>query len=221
MHEVTHISYGNGGVDVVLDSSSQTSVAAPNFRFGDYTALVSSCFTPKELDRISEGDTAEITFYFVVTDEIEEALIEDQYQEAISKNEETIGNLNEGMIIDVSATKAISDDEPTNLVTCSDEVELQMDIPQLMVKEDRSYYILADKRGEFVLLPDSTPEADVLTVETHSFVPGILLYQDAKESLLQRDDKTFSMDIRQVFFGGIVLLLILWVFIDHLHKKGF
>ena len=56
MHEVTHISYGHGGVDVVLDSSSQTSVAAPNFRFGDYTTLVSSCFTPKELDRISEGN---------------------------------------------------------------------------------------------------------------------------------------------------------------------
>ena len=52
MHEVTHISYGNGRVDVVLDSSSQTSIAAPNFRFGDYTTLVSSCFTPKELDRM-------------------------------------------------------------------------------------------------------------------------------------------------------------------------
>ena len=36
MHEVTHISYGSGAVEIVLDSASLTEVTAPNFRFGDY-----------------------------------------------------------------------------------------------------------------------------------------------------------------------------------------
>ncbi len=220
MHEVTHISYGDGGVDVVLDSSSQTSVAAPNFRFGDYAALVSSCFTQKELDRISEGNRAEITFYFVVTDEIEDELLQSQYMDAIAANEETVGNLNEGILIDISAQKAISDDEPSDLVSCSDDVELQMDIPLFLVKEDRSYYVLADNRGEFILLSDATPDADVFTVKTHSFVPGILLYQDPKESLIEHKDNTLKLDMKQVLFGGIVLLIILWVFIDYLHKKS-
>ena len=221
MHEVTHISYGDGGVDVVLDSSSQTSVAAPNFRFGDYTALVSSCFTPKELERISEGNSAEITFYFAVTDEIDEDAFRDLYQDAITENEMTLGNLNEGILIDVTATKAISDDVPTNLVSCAEDVELQMDVPLFLVKEDRSYYVLSNNRGEMILLPDASPDADVVTVKTHFFCPGILLYQDPKESLLQKEDKGFSLDMRQILFGGIVLLVILWVFIDHLHKKSF
>ena len=220
MHEVTHISYGNGRVDVVLDSSSQTSIAAPNFRFGDYTTLVSSCFTPKELDRISEGNSAEITFYFVVTDEIEDEVLKLQYQDAIEQNETVIGNLNEGILIDVEAKKAIADDAPTNMISCANDVELQMDVPLFLIKENRSYFVLADKRGEFVLLPDATPDADVITVKTHSFVPGILLYQDPKESLLDKKDSSFRLDMRQVLFGGIVLLAILWVFIDYLHKKS-
>ncbi len=220
MHEVTHISYGNGGVDVVLDSSSQTSVAAPNFRFGDYTALVSSCFTPKELDRISEGNSAEITFYFVVTDEIEDELLKSQYYDAIEQNETVIGNLNEGVLIDVAAQKVIGDDEPTDFVSCAEDVELQMDIPLFLIKEDRSYFVLADNRGEFVLMLDATPDADVLTLKTHSFVPGILLYQDPKESLIEKKDTGFRLDMRQVLFGGIVLLAVLWVFIDYLHKKS-
>lgn len=220
MHEVTHISYGNGRVDVVLDSSSQTSVAAPNFRFGDYTALVSSCFTPKELDRISEGNSAEITFYFVVTDEIEDELLKSQYYDAIEQNETIIGNLNEGVLIDVAAKKVIGDDVPTDLVSCAEDVELQMDIPLFLIKEDRSYFVLADNRGEFVLMSDATPDADVLTLKTHSFVPGILLYQDPKESLLEKKDTGFRLDMRQVLFGGIVVLAVLWVFIDYMHKKS-
>lgn len=220
MHEVTHISYGNGRVDVVLDSSSQTSVAAPNFRFGDYTALVSSCFTPKELDRISEGNSAEITFYFVVTDEIEDELLKSQYYDAIEQNETVIGNLNEGVLIDVAAKKVIGDDVPTDLVSCAEDVELQMDIPLFLIKEDRSYFVLADNRGEFVLMSDATPDADVLTLKTHSFVPGILLYQDPKESLLEKKNTGFRLDMRQVLFGGIVILAVLWVFIDYMHKKS-
>ncbi|MCR5558667.1 MAG: hypothetical protein K6F75_14040 [Butyrivibrio sp.] len=221
MHEVTHISYGDGGVDVVLDSSSQTSVAAPNFRFGDYAALVSSCFTPKELDRISEGNTAEITFYFVVTDEIEDELLQEQYQGAISENESELGNLSEGILIDLSATKVIGADEPSNLVSCANDVELQMDIPLFLVKEDRSYYILADNRGEMNLLPNATPEADVVTVNTHNFCPGLLLYQDANDSLIQKEDNRLMFDMHNVCFVGIVLLVILWIFIDHHHKKCF
>ncbi|MBQ2201398.1 MAG: isoleucine--tRNA ligase, partial [Clostridia bacterium] len=47
-------------VDIVLDSSSLNEVSAPEFRFGDYSKVVTSCFTQKELDRISKGENAEI-----------------------------------------------------------------------------------------------------------------------------------------------------------------
>ena len=220
MHQVTNISYGEGTVNIVLDSSSQMEVVAPDFRFADYSSVVTACFTPKELDRISEGNSAEITFYFVVTDEIEDELLKSQYYDAIEQNETVIGNLNEGVLIDVAAKKVIGDDVPTDLVSCAEDVELQMDIPLFLIKEDRSYFVLADNRGEFVLMSDATPDADVLTLKTHSFVPGILLYQDPKESLLEKKDTGFRLDMRQVLFGGIVVLAVLWVFIDYMHKKS-
>ncbi len=221
MHEVTHITYGEGRVDVALDSSSQTQVAAPNFRFGDYAAVVSSCFTEKELERISEGNNAEITFYFVVTDEIEDEYILSRFESAIRENEEVVGNLNEGVFVDISATKAIGDDEAAELVNSFEDVELQMDIPMFLVKEDRSYFFMTDKMGDLELLSDASPDADVLTVMTHTFTPGLVLYQDPNESLIQKEDKTFHLEVRHFLFLGILILIILWFFIDHLHKKSF
>ena len=96
MREVTHISYGHGRVDIVLDSDSQTSVAAPGFRFGDYATLVTSCFSQKELQTIGEGELAQITFYFVVSDEIDEQELFAQYGDAILVNEGKVGDLHEG-----------------------------------------------------------------------------------------------------------------------------
>ena len=221
MHEVTHISYGDGRVDVELDSSSQTQVSAPNFRFGDYKAVVSSCFTQRELDKISEGNNAGITFYFAVTDEIEESILNEQFQNAIEKNEEVYGNLNEGIYIDVSAMKVIANEEETALLSCLEDVELQMDIPMFLVKEDRTYFFLMDEMGDYELLEDASPDADVLTVKTHTFTSGVLLYQDPSESLIQKDNKGFRIEVRHLLFLGIIVLIIPWLFIDHHHKKSF
>lgn len=220
MREVTHISYGHGRVDIVLDSDSQTSVATPGFRFGDYATLVTSCFSQKELQTIGEGELAQITFYFVVSDEIDEQELFDQYGDAILVNEGKVGDLHEGIQIDISASKSIADSEPEEFSVISKDVELQMDIPLFLVKEDRYYFFLNDKSGNYAFLEDSTPEADVLTVKTHVFTPGVLLYQDSIESLMPREDTSFKIEMRYVLFAGVVLLAGLWIFIDRLHRKS-
>ena len=220
MREVTHISYGHGRVDIVLDSDSQTSVAAPGFRFGDYATLVTSCFSQKELQTIGEGELAQITFYFVVSDEIDEQELFAQYGDAILVNEGKVGDLHEGIQIDISASKSIADSEPEEFSGISKDVELQMDIPLFLVKEDRYYFFLNDKSGNYAFLEDSTPEADVLTVKTHVFTPGVLLYQDSIESLMPREDTSFKIEMRYVLFAGVVLLAGLWIFIDRLHRKS-
>ena len=220
MREVTHISYGHGRVDIVLDSDSQTSVAAPGFRFGDYATLVTSCFSQKELQTIGEGELAQITFYFVVSDEIDEQELFAQYGDAILVNEGKVGDLHEGIQIDISASKSIADSEPEEFSVISKDVELQMDIPLFLVKEDRYYFFLNDKSGNYAFLEDSTPEADVLTVKTHVFTPGVLLYKDSIESLMPREDTSFKIEMRYVLFAGVVLLAGLWIFIDRLHRKS-
>ena len=220
MHEVTHISYGHGRVDIVLDSDSVTKVAAPGFRFGDYAALVNSCFSKQELDRISEGELAEITFYFVVSDEIDENAVYQLYGNAITENEKTYGELHEGIQIDLTASKAIAGDDPVVLTSVDKAVDIQMDIPLFLVNENRYYYYLTDRSGGYTFMEDATPDADVLTVKTNVFAPGILLYQDADESLVSHEDKSFKLEMRHLLFAGIIVLVFLWIFVDRLHKKG-
>ena len=220
MHEVTHISYGHGRVDIVMDSDSQTSVAAPGFRFGDYAALVNSCFSERELDRIGEGELAQITFYFVVSDEIDETEFAQLYGDAKAENEKTYGTLHNGLLVDLTASKAISNDSPVLFTTTEEDVELQMDIPLFLVKDQRYYYFLTDESGDYTFMDDASPDADVLTVKTHLFTPGILLYQDPGESLVPRTDNSFKLEMRHLLFAGVVVLVFFWFFIDHFHKKG-
>ena len=60
MHETTQISYELGTVNIILNSESRIGQDAPNFRFTDYDQVLYSCFTPKELEQIAEGGSAEL-----------------------------------------------------------------------------------------------------------------------------------------------------------------
>ena len=220
MHQVTHIVYGEGTVNVVLDSSSQTEVVAPEIRFGDYSEVVTSCFTQKELDRISEGETAQLTFYFVVSDEAEDETAMTQYANAIETNEEVLGNLNEGIYVDVKASKAISDEKDTAIVDLASNVDVQMDIPLYLIGEGRSYFFMSNRMGECELYEDSSPDADVLTVNTDTLCSGLVLYQDIDESLIERTEDVFKIKSQHLFVAGIAALVVLWIFVEHLHKKN-
>lgn len=220
MHQVTNISYGEGSVNIVLDSSSQMEVIAPEFRFGDYSSVVTSCFTQKELERISEGENALLTFYFVVSDEVEDEQLLAQYGKAIEESEEQIGRLTEGIYLDVSASKAISDDKESSLVTLFSDVDVQMDIPLYLIGEGRSYFFMSSNMGNCELIEDTSPDADVLTISTDIMCPGVILYQDIGDSLIERDDKTFKIKTTHLAIIGIAVLVILWVVLDKMHKNG-
>ena len=220
MHEATHISYGDGIVNIVLDSSSQTEVSAPGFRFADYNKLITSSFTKKELERIDDGEIAEITFYFVVSDDIDDAEVMRQYEVAVEENENDYGNLSEGFYLDIRAFKKISDDEQEVINTLSDEVDIQMDIPLYLVKENRNYYFLADKKGKYELWENETPDAEVLTVSTRTLASGLFLYQEEDERTLPGKGKVFRIS-ENVFLGSaVVVLVILWFVVDYFHKRG-
>lgn len=220
MHQVTNISYGEGTVNIVLDCASQMEVVAPDIRFGDYSSVVTSCFTQKELEEISEGENARLTFYFVVSDETEDELLKEQYTRAIEENEKEIGNLTEGIFVDVSAYKVVADGKESSVETLSSNVDVQMDIPLYLVGEGRSYFYLSSNMGDCRLYDDSSPEADVLTINTDKLCSGVVLYQDIGESLIERDENVFKIKTQHLFLAGIAVLVILWVFIDRVHKKN-
>lgn len=220
MHQATHISYGEGKVNIVLDTSSQMEVAAPDFRFGDYSEVVTSCFTQKELDRISQGESADLTFSFVMSDDIDDAALKNHLYDAVSESEKTLGMLHEGVFISVSANKSFDDGQMVPVVNLQDEVDIQMDIPLYLVKEDRDYFFLTHNMGEDILFTDASPDADVLTIETDVIGDGVLLYQDSYESKIDKSQKGFNISIQHVFVLGAVVLIALWFAVDYMHRNN-
>ncbi|SFC41907.1 hypothetical protein [Butyrivibrio sp. YAB3001] len=219
MHQATHITYGEGKVNILLDSTSLNEVASPEFRFADYSDVVTSCFTQKELDRISEGENADLVFSFVVSDKAEDESIQSGFDAALKEYEDEYGTLNEGIYIDVTASKNFTDGYDVEFSNTREEVDIQMDIPLYLVKEDREYFFLSNYMGEYVLVEDSSPDADVLTVKTNVISDGFLVFQDREEKITDNSGGGFHIKGQYVFVLATIILVMLWFMFDHLHKK--
>lgn len=220
MHEVTHISYGSGSVEIVLDSVSLTEVKASDFRFGDYSNLVTSCFAQKELDRISEGETAKLTFSFVVSDEIQDEAFKEQCENVIADAGKENKELFQGIYIDIDAAKSVGDESPDLLETSLNDVDLQVYLPLYLVAEDRAYYYLSHYMGNCELMDDASPEAEVVTINTHTFDKGVVLYQDVDKSAPSANEANVHIKSQYLFIGAIAVLVFLWFFLDRIRKKN-
>jgi hypothetical protein len=219
MHEVTHITYGSGAVEIVLDSSSLTEVKASDFRFGDYSNLVTSCFTQKELDRISEGEPAKLIFSFVTSDDIQDINVKEQCEYIIADAEKEGRELLQGIYIDIDAAKSVGDESLDQFETALNDVDLQVYLPLYLVSENRAYYFLSHYMGDCELMADASPEAEVLTINTHTFDNGIVLYQEVEKADSSDYDGIFHIKSQYLFMGAIAVLVFLWIFMDRIRKK--
>ena len=115
---------------------------------------------------------------------------------------------------------AISDEKDTAIVDLASNVDVQMDIPLYLIGEGRSYFFMSNRMGECELYEDSSPDADVLTVNTDTLCSGLVLYQDIDESLIEKTEDVFKIKSQHLFVAGIAALVVLWIFVEHLHKKN-
>jgi hypothetical protein len=219
MHETTQITYGDGTITVIMNSESLTEVAAPDIRFGSYNKALKACFTAKELEEISAGADAEVTFDFVMRDTLEDKSEEKSFDKAIATEEKNHGVLHKGVFYDVEAAKSIDGEEPIELNGFYEEVEVQFEIPLYLVAEDRYYYIMTDEMGVCSLEADVDEEADTLSVSTDGIGTTLMLYQTEEESLID-NDHSLHIQSHYLIIGGIVLLAVAWLVIDRYNKKG-
>ena len=220
MHENAHIPYENGIVNITLNSESLYEVVAPGFRFDDYADFVEACFTKKELEVVSAGQTADITFNLTISDDLEDQMLKNQFAQAREREEASLGKLYEGMYINMSAEKALGDAPVVSCNTLTEDALIEIDIPLYLRAEGRSYWIMVSNMGDCVLLPDLDAEPDNITVSTHNLSQSVLLYQDPLDSLESGQAKESRFQISHIFWGGIVLLLAAWLVISYLYKKN-
>ncbi len=219
MYETTQVTYGEGTITVTMSSESATEVAAPDIRFGSYENAVRACFTAKELETISEGQDAEVSFSFLMSDEIQDVSKLPLFEEAIEKESANLGTLHHGVFFDVDASKTVGTEEPEALGSFSEDVEMQYDVPLFLVTGDREYFIMTEEMGACNLEQDIDIEADTLTVSTHDIGTTLLLYQPQNESLVPEKEK-LQIRSQHLFAGGIIVLVIIWLLLDRRHRKG-
>ena len=218
MYETTQVTYGEGTITVTMSSESTTEVAAPDIRFGSYENAVRACFTEKELEAISSGENAEVSFSFLMSDEIKDTGKLPLFEEAIEKESKELGTLHQGVFFDVDASKVVGFEEPEALGSFYEDVEMQYDIPLFLVTGDREYFILTEEMGVCNLEQDTDIDADTLTVSTHDIGTTLLLYQTQNESLVPTKEK-LQIKSQHLFAAGIIVLVLAWILIDRRHRK--
>ena len=218
MYETTQVTYGEGTITVTMSSESTTEVAAPDIRFGSYENAARACFTEKELEAISGGENAEVSFSFLMSDEIKDTGKLPLFEEAIEKESKELGTLHQGVFFDVDASKFVGFEEPEALGGFYEDVEMQYDIPLFLVTGDREYFILTEEMGVCNLEEDTDIDADTLTVSTHDIGTTLLLYQTQNESLVPTKEK-LQIKSQHLFAAGIIVLVLAWILIDRRHRK--
>ncbi len=218
MYETTQVTYGEGTITVTMSSESTTEVAAPDIRFGSYENAVRACFTEKELEAISGGENAEVSFSFLMSDEIMDTGKLPLFEEAIEKESKELGALHQGVFFDVDASKTVGFEEPEALGGFYEDVEMQYDIPLFLVTGDREYFIITEEMGVCNLEKDTDIDADTLTVSTHDIGTSLLLYQTQNESLVPTKEKV-QIKSQHLFAAGIIVLVLAWILIDRRHRK--
>ena len=218
MYETTQVTYGEGTITVAMSSESATEVAAPDIRFGSYENAARACFTEKELEAISGGENAEVSFSFLMSDEIKDTGKLPLFEEAIEKESKELGTLHQGVFFDVDASKAVGFEEPEALGSFYEDVEMQYDIPLFLVTGDREYFILTEEMGVCNMEQDTDIDADTLTVSTHDIGTSLLLYQTQNESLVPTKEKV-QIKSQHLFAAGIIVLVLAWILIDRRHRK--
>lgn len=219
MYETTQVTYGEGTITVTMSSESATEVVAPDIRFGSYDSAVRACFTAKELETISDGQNAEVSFSFLMSDEIQDTGKLSLFEEAIERESAELGTLHYGVFFDVDASKTVGDEESEVLDGFNEDVEMQYDVPLFLVTGDREYFLMTEKMGACNLEQDVDIDADTLTVSTHDIGTTLMLYQTRDESLIPEKEQ-LHIRSQHLFAAGIIALVAVWLLIDRRYRKG-
>ncbi len=219
MRDTTQITYGDGIVSVELISESRSDIPAPTIRFGDYEQLLESCFTKKELDEILEGEHANLTFSFVMSDEPKEIAEYDTLSSAVSRASKNFGELSEGIALEANAVKRVDAGEELTIDNLAGNVELQIEIPLFLIRENREYYLMTDSLGACTLYEDYDTEADTLSVNTDTVGTSMLLYRDTYPDVPVTETATFGVKPQFVFGGIVIILLVLWHYVTGARRQ--
>ncbi|WP_027208986.1 hypothetical protein [Butyrivibrio hungatei] len=221
MHETTQISYELGTVNIILNSESRIGQDAPNFRFTDYDQVLYSCFTPKELEQIAEGGSAELIFNLIMKDPLSSDLTDSPLSDFAELPRKIFEGLTEGVYMNLDVYKTFGNMEQSELEMFYENIDFQLDIPLSLIKENREYFIYSDFMGSTELFEDIDKEIETISINTNAIGTSLLLYREMPiiANAKVNYDNSYVQQPQYLCVIGIIALILLWKRIDFLHKK--
>ncbi len=221
MHETTQITYELGTVNIILNSESRNGQDAPDFHFTDYDQLLCSCFTPKELEQIAEGESAELTFNLIMDDSYSGGLIDSHLSNFAEIPEKIFEGLTKGAYMSFDVQKSLGNNEQSELEMFYENIDFQLDIPISLIKENREYFIYIDFMGSTELFEDIDKEIETISINTNAIGSSLLLYKEMPRIANAKInyDNVYGGKTQYLCVIGIIALILLWKRIDFLHKK--
>ncbi|WP_026655370.1 hypothetical protein [Butyrivibrio sp. AE3003] len=221
MHETTQISYELGTVNIILNSESRIGQDAPNFRFTDYDQVLYSCFTPKELEQIAEGGSAELIFNLIMKDPLSSNLTDSPLSDFAELPGKIFEGLTEGVYMNLDVYKTFGNMEQSELEMFYENIDFQLDIPLSLIKENREYFIYSDFMGSTELFEDIDKEIETISINTNAIGTSLLLYREMPiiANAKVNYDNSYVQQPQYLCVIGIIALILLWKRIDFLHKK--
>ena len=140
--------------------------------------LATSVLTLTELGYVNNGDTMEIRLRVTPNEQEVSEEANQQFDEAIAREQETIPALTKGQYIDISLEKRHNSDDWQYVPNTKDMIRVALDVPEEFLLSGRQYYIMRNHDGECTLLNDLDDNEDTITIETDRFSDYLIMFDD-------------------------------------------
>lgn len=179
---------------------------------GTVEQILTACFSEEEIEQIKNGMTAGVQASIVRINKKDVSESDRNLMQSSYNNyAKSIEGLEFGDYIDIQIATKLGDNDWKQLHELNGEVELVLDIPESLLAEGRTYYIMRNHNGECTLLEDLDEELQTITIATDRFSTYAIMYTDSNVEKLNiaQVDQTPKVT-PWILFGVFVLLMILF-----------
>lgn len=163
------VDMGTGKINVTADGGNIKSL--PN--------VIKACLNNDDLNSVKSGSNIRIRLKIDKLAENIPQKEKDEMMAAFAKFAPEVDGLTFGDYIDVSLEMQVDDGEWTKLHDLNEEIEIEMDVPENLQKDGRTFWVMRNHEGECDMLDDIDSVQNTVTFKTKLFSAYALYYTDA------------------------------------------
>ncbi|MCR5717196.1 MAG: hypothetical protein K6G23_10150, partial [Lachnospiraceae bacterium] len=182
---------GEGSVTVLFQKVNSADTAGNYVESTVVTSmqqLLLSTLTKEEQESVMNGENIVVRLQVTALNESNKEQNEQEMQviaEAtgqLNQTENDYGELQVGTFLDIVIEKKIGAGDWTKVPQLNDEIEIQVEVPQELVADGRTYYVMRNHNGVCTILEDKDEDPTTVTFTTGLFSTYALLYHEQEQA---------------------------------------